>query len=76
MPDLYGVEDYLAPIPRNEIESAEEECVFLNTQLPCDRDVHELCKILLTEDGLSLPSDPYDIVDVYIHLREKILSSI
>lgn len=71
MPHLYFARNYMHPIRNSRIlDVCKSECRFLN--LPCDKDVYELCDILTQEKNLQLSDDPYNNIDIYIALRNEI----
>ncbi|KAB0793315.1 hypothetical protein PPYR_12935 [Photinus pyralis] len=72
-PEIYRSNDYLISVEFDDLEIAREECVFLDQECPCDKDVFELCNILLNEAAVeNIPSDPYNAIDVYLYLRNKL----
>ncbi|KAL4008914.1 hypothetical protein ACER0C_002766 [Sarotherodon galilaeus] len=73
LPELYGTRDFLCPTEEEHVEMCKTECVFRLTK-PCDPDVYELCNILMTESHLTPPTDPYQAVNLYVHLRENIMA--
>ncbi|KAL3977653.1 SLAM family member 8 [Sarotherodon galilaeus] len=73
LPELYGTRDFLCPTEEEHVEMCKTECVFRLTK-PCDPDVYELCNILMTESHLTPPTDPYQAVNLYVHLRENIVA--
>ncbi|KAB0800803.1 hypothetical protein PPYR_04107 [Photinus pyralis] len=73
IPEIYRSNDYLISVEFDDLEIAREECVFLDQECPCDKDVFELCNILLNEAAVeNIPSDPYNAIDVYLYLRNKL----
>ncbi|XP_042073225.1 uncharacterized protein LOC121813492 [Haplochromis burtoni] len=73
LPELYGTRDFLCPTEEEHVEMCKTECVFRLTK-PCDPDVYELCNIIMTESHLTPPTDPYQAVNLYMHLRENIMA--
>lgn len=71
MPSLYGCDDYLLKIPSFAIDALQSECLFIET--PCDKDFHELCCLVMEENNLIRPCDPYSGIDFYVTLRNKLL---
>lgn len=67
IPHLYAAMDYIQHIRDRQILAA---CRFLN--LPCDKDIYELCNIIMQEKNLQLSDDPYCNIDVYIELKNEI----
>nr|XP_015840129.1 PREDICTED: uncharacterized protein LOC107399007 isoform X1 [Tribolium castaneum]XP_015840130.1 PREDICTED: uncharacterized protein LOC107399007 isoform X2 [Tribolium castaneum] len=74
MPELYESSDYLLQVPDDEIEVVKNECTFLDKRMPCDKDIFELCNVLIEEGHLEKPSDPYNAVNLYVYLRTQILN--
>ncbi|XP_029991578.1 uncharacterized protein LOC115420472 [Sphaeramia orbicularis] len=71
LPELYKTRDCLSPADRNLVEQCKSQCVF-RQPIPCDTDVYELCNFVMVENQLNLPRDPYQAIDLYLQLREKI----
>ncbi|XP_051782603.1 uncharacterized protein LOC127527557 [Erpetoichthys calabaricus] len=68
LPELFGYQDELVFVDHLETEVCEEESIPKN-EYPCDPDIHELCCILMEENGFSMPSDPFDAVTLYQALK-------
>ncbi|KAJ4927905.1 hypothetical protein JOQ06_015706 [Pogonophryne albipinna] len=75
VPDLYRTRDYLSPVEDEHVQLCKNECVF-RLVIPCDPDVYELCHIFMGESHLTPPTDPYQAVNLYMHLREAISASL
>lgn len=72
LPELYGTENFIGKLNDETITShCESECWFLTE--PCDKDVFELCIIIMEEMGLVKAQNPYEAVNLYIKLRNNIL---
>lgn len=71
VPELYRTTDFLCPVEDEHIQLCKNECVF-RLAVPCDPDVSELCTIFMAESHLAPPPDPYEAVNLYLHLREAI----
>lgn len=71
-PQIYNTGDFLRTVEFEKLAACKEECKF--EDLPCDEDVYNLCKIIIEEKGLTEPHNPFDAVDVYIQLRNEMLS--
>ena len=69
-PALYGGQ-FIVPLQRDEIEVCETECIF-KSQYTCDKDVFDLCSILMTERQLSQPKNPEEGLYLYNVLRTAI----
>ncbi|XP_028679645.2 uncharacterized protein LOC114668167 [Erpetoichthys calabaricus] len=68
LPEMFGYQDELVFVDHLETEVCEEESIPKN-EYPCDPDIHELCCILMEENGFSMPSDPFDAVTLYQALK-------
>ena len=75
LPELYGTRDCLSPIEDGDFQLCKNECIFRQTK-PCDPDLYELCNIFMAESNLTLATDPYQAVNLYMHLREAIRASV
>lgn len=73
LPGLYNTKNYICNITLQEIDACEEECLYLADDVACDRDVHELCTIIMNEEGLTSSKNPYDAAELYVKLRNQIL---
>lgn len=68
-PELYDTQDYLCAVSANDVRLCKEDSVFRRAIL-CDDDVYELCLEIMQIRNLSLPSDVYQGVNLYMELRE------
>ncbi|XP_033761355.1 uncharacterized protein LOC117343145 [Pecten maximus] len=75
IPELYGVEDGLKAVEQDKLEICESEC-RMKDDIPCDKDVFDLCNLLVNENEWNIPVDPYEMCDLYIQLRNQIKNSI
>ncbi|XP_031358157.1 uncharacterized protein LOC116181857 [Photinus pyralis] len=71
-PEMYYARDYIVKSPEDAILSCREESLF--PLVHCDQDVYELCQILSEENHYERPSTAYEATDLYIQLRNDILS--
>ena len=60
-------------VPAAEREMCMDECLF-NEDLPCDKDVYELCRICMNERHWTMPLNAYSAIELYESLRHAILS--
>lgn len=74
IPSLYDTVNYIIPVPKFALEELCSECRYL--AYPCDKDVYDLCKILMIENNLVVSSDPYEITELYINLRRLLKAQI
>ncbi|KAK9970119.1 hypothetical protein ABG768_026086 [Culter alburnus] len=70
---LYLTKDFLTSADTESIQFCKNECTF-RRPIPCDPGVNELCNTIISESHLSLPKDPYQAVNLYMHLRDVIRS--
>lgn len=71
MPELYDARDYLHEIAdAYALEVCKDHCTFL--EYPCDEDVYHLCNIIMEEQALLKSNDPFNMLDLYIRLRNEI----
>ncbi|KAK0135212.1 hypothetical protein N1851_028967 [Merluccius polli] len=73
LPELYLVRDHLCPVQSEHLDVCRNECRF-RKPIPCDKDVYSVCIDFMVELNLQLPGDPYQAVNLYMHLREAIKS--
>ena len=69
LPELYGTRDFLSQIEDGDFQLCKNECIFRQTK-PFDPDLYELCNIFMADSNLTL--DPYQAVNLCMHLREAI----
>ena len=74
IPQLYN-RDYLCPVQSEHLGVCKTECIF-REPIPCDRDVYSLCNDIMVESHLHLPEDPYQAVNLYMHLRGVITTAL
>ncbi|XP_036006071.1 uncharacterized protein LOC118566787 [Fundulus heteroclitus] len=75
LPELYRTRDFLCLVEEEHVEVCKNECISRLTK-PCDPDVFDLCNILMAESHLTLPTDAYQALNLYMHLREAIIASL
>lgn len=73
VPGLYVTRDYKCLVPPVDIERQAEECVF-RENIPCDSDIYEVCHDIMTERGLVLPNTPEECIDLYLVLRDALMT--
>lgn len=74
MPAFYEAQNYLMKLPDFAMEALQSQCVSL--EYPCDRDVFELCNILLAENDWTKKENPFDAADLYVKLRDILMRTI
>ncbi|KAK3106552.1 hypothetical protein FSP39_022497 [Pinctada imbricata] len=70
-PELFGYEHYMCPVDHLDIDVCEADNK-LEDDIRCDRDVYEISTILMEENDIQQPSDPYEATTLYIWLRTEI----
>ncbi|KAJ8024994.1 hypothetical protein HOLleu_35071 [Holothuria leucospilota] len=70
-PGLYGRRDDLHPAQKNEIDFCLEE-ETTRVLYPCDPEMFEMCSLIMEENQIVAPSDPYQAVDLYVALRQEV----
>ncbi|KAJ8321138.1 hypothetical protein KUTeg_001263 [Tegillarca granosa] len=73
IPELYSTDNYLCEIDDEEIEICKEHATF-RSGLHCDEDIYNMCIQIIAENSLLIPKDPYQALDLYLELRQKIIS--
>ncbi len=71
LPELYNTRDFLTSAHTESVQLCKNECTF-RRPISCDPDVNELCNIIISESQLKIPRDPYQAVNLYMHLRDVI----
>ncbi|XP_073798490.1 uncharacterized protein [Danio rerio] len=71
LPELYQTRDFLTSADSESIQLCKNECTF-RRPIPCDPDVNSLCNIIMFESQLNVPRDPFQAVNLYMHLRDTI----
>lgn len=75
LPELYGYENQLCPVDSHEVLLCEEETTP-KPEHPCDETVKELCYDIMEEAGDAMPEDADCARELYLSLREAILSQL
>lgn len=75
VPELYQATDHLCSVDEVAVEACATECTF-RQPIPCDPDVYHLCNILMAESQLNVPDDPYQALNLYMHLRDVITAAL
>ncbi|KAJ8308434.1 LOW QUALITY PROTEIN: hypothetical protein KUTeg_013308 [Tegillarca granosa] len=68
LPHLYGTHTHICPVSPDSTRVCEEECTY-KEPYPCDKDVFDLCCILMHENDLEPPTDSASAVESYKLLR-------
>ncbi|XP_051530514.1 uncharacterized protein LOC127427138 [Myxocyprinus asiaticus] len=74
-PELYRAENYLLLVESGDLQLCKTECTF-QSSIPCDSDVYDICNTVMAETHFDLPNDSYQAIDLYLHLRNEILTSL
>lgn len=72
-PELYSTNDCISPVDDADVQLCHANCTFRPT-VPCDTDIYDLCNILMAESDLQLPNDAHQALNLYLHLRNVIIS--
>lgn len=76
IPELFNTRNYCIPIPDLQIDICKRENRFVDYG-PCkDKDVYELCRILVQQNGYNNPETPNDSVELYVKLRREIMNEL
>ena len=67
VPSLFDAEDYMSPVDDAKVRACEEHCTF-KSEYPCDKDMFELCSVLMEENGLAVPRNPDEAKQLYLTL--------
>lgn len=73
IPELYSTDNYLCEIDDEEIEICKEHATF-RSGIHCDEDIYNMCIQIIAENSLLIPKDPDQALDLYLELRQKIIS--
>ncbi|XP_061745248.1 uncharacterized protein LOC133544166 [Nerophis ophidion] len=74
-PELYTTCDCISPVDRADVQLCQSNRTF-RPAVPCDTDIYNICNILMAESQLHLPADAYQALDLYLHLRNEITSTL
>ena len=75
LPELYGFENQLCSVDAHEVQLCEEEKTP-KPDHPCDETVKEICYDIMEETGDVMPEDAVRARELYLSLREAILSQL
>ncbi|KAJ8307126.1 hypothetical protein KUTeg_015210 [Tegillarca granosa] len=75
LPEAYGTHHYLCPVSSEEIQECQRYCPP-KSMLPCDRDIYELCCLIMAENNKSPPRDAFEAAMLYRFLRGIILQEL
>ncbi|XP_071944693.1 uncharacterized protein [Antedon mediterranea] len=75
VPYLFGGQECIIPVDVAKVEVCESESIF-KSQIPCDKDVFDLCSIFLEEKQLSMPKTCDEGLQLYSSLRNMFLDVI
>lgn len=76
VPQMYDTHSYLREFENDKLRVCKEESVFEDINIPCDEDLSELCKIIMQENHLTAPKDPFEATNMYIELRNHLLNEL
>ncbi|OWF36792.1 hypothetical protein KP79_PYT02859 [Mizuhopecten yessoensis] len=75
LPEVYGFNHQACPVKPEHEQECESICTPKNT-VRCDKDIFELCCIIMTEYNVSSPRDAEEATQLYRFLREIILDDL
>ena len=75
VPGLFGTHDYLENVREEDVTVCEHECSY-RSLYPCDLDVYDICLLIMGQQDIALPRTPYDGIDLFIQLKEKIWEAV
>lgn len=73
IPELYGSQNYICAVNGDDVRECKRGCTFRST-VACDEDIFELCTLFMREQNMQPPSDAYQALDLYLHLRTLFLN--
>lgn len=68
LPVLYDTIDYMCEVDPEDVVICKDECLF-REPIPRDRDVYDMCNIIMNENDLEFPQAPDTAVELYLELR-------
>lgn len=73
-PDEYGTHDFLCQVGCRYLEACRDECTFKDSDsFTSDKDVNEMCLILMQENGWAKAQCAISGRELYRKLREEML---
>lgn len=73
LPALYNTKNYSVEIRNEEVRLFKGQSLIINDDMVCcDKHVHELCTILMNENGYNAPNNVYQALDLYTDLRRNL----
>lgn len=73
IPQIYDTYDYLQELANEDIDVFNPRGLFADN-IPCDRDVYDLCNIIMNENAMFMTSEPFATVELYTILRQQLLN--
>lgn len=73
VPQLCSSEDFI--VPHNDLDICKEACTFLSN-VPCDKDIFDICNIIASEMGLTFPKSILEVQQFHVKIREALRSLI
>lgn len=71
VPSLYRTQDFLNSVDDEDVSLCKLEYEH-RTLYPCDRDVYDMCMLVMQEERIDHPSSPEDGIELFLKLREHI----
>lgn len=73
LPELYNTKNYGREVNDEEIELLKRNSLIVNNdKICCDKNVHELCKILMIENNYNVPKNTFQALELYTNLRRSV----
>ena len=70
-PELWGSVDYLCHVDQYELNVCIGDVTFRG-YFSCDKDVFQLCCIIMHEQHLTIPNEQWKLTSLYLTLRNEI----
>lgn len=71
LPMVYNTRNYIYHVDDNAIDACIQECRFKD-DLPCSRDIFQLCRLKMQENGWGIPFNYHEGIILYRSLRDSI----
>lgn len=71
VPHLWGSTDELHILEPIIVDVCANQAEFRST-IPCDKDVYELFIDIIIRDNINMPTNAFDAVNLFVHLKHEI----
>ena len=75
LPEMAGAEDHKVPVPQQELDICQTESTEKD-EYPCERNVFDICCILMAENDWAAPQNGYEAAALYIKLKRQITADL